>query len=73
MVLQLWETDVALEASSNEIFAGELSINSEMENFQVKLSNTPLATVFLHSLDNKVIISKTTQNNASVILIRDIK
>ncbi len=73
MVLQLWETEVAIESSSNEIFAGELSIHSEMEKFQVKLSNTQLTTAFLHSLENKVMLSKTMQNHASVILIRDIK
>lgn len=73
MVLQLWATETAFASSTVKIFAGELSINSVDEESQVKLSDAQLTTEFLHSLDNKVKITNITQNNASIILIRDIK
>lgn len=70
MVLQLWETDVTLASSTHEIFAGELSLKSEVKKSHVNISHAQLSAAFLKSLYNKVVTTKITQDHASVLLIK---
>ena len=70
LVLQLWETDIFLIPANMKIFTGELSLNTDIKKSPMKLSDAQLTTEFLQSLNNKVMITKITKNNASVILIR---
>lgn len=70
MVLQLWETDTDLTPSHLTLFAGELSLNTDIKKSPIKLSDDQLTDEFLRNLDKKVMFTKIQKNNASIVLIK---